>query len=580
MDFFDALTAIGGLCLFLFGMNVMGQALESRAGSGLRTLLGKLTTNKFMGFLTGLGVTAIIQSSSATTVMVVGFVNSGLMNLSQSINVIMGANVGTTVTSWLLSLAGIEGSSFFIRLLKPTSFSPILALVGVVLYVFMKNDKRKDEGLIFLGFATLMFGMDTMSTALEGLKSVPEFVNLFTMFENPLMGVVVGAVVTAIIQSSSASVGILQALASTGAISIGATIPIIMGQNIGTCATSLISSAGANKNAKRASFVHLLFNLVGTTVWLTIFILVKYLVAPVILSANASAFTIAVVHTLFNILSTALLFPTSKLLEKLANKVIKDAKQPEEVILLDERLLKMPAMALTVSRKLTVEMATLSINSIKKSLSLLEHFDKQVCEEVRKIEDKTDYYEDILGTYLLKLSSSAISDADLQEAGKLIKVIGDLERLSDHSVNIVESAEELTEKDIKFSEEATRDINLVTSALTEILDLTLTAFVNGDVTIARDIDPLEEIIDELKVILRDGHIKRMQLNKCTIGAGFVWSDLLTNFERVSDHCSNIASAVLDLENMNYHELLKSIEESDIYKEKLEYYSKKYLPKTE
>ncbi len=580
MDFFDVLTAIGGLCLFLFGMNVMGQALESRAGSGLRTLLGKLTSNKFMGFLTGVGVTAIIQSSSATTVMVVGFVNSGLMTLSQSINVIMGANVGTTVTSWLLSLAGIDGSSFFIRLLKPTSFSPILALVGVVLYVFMKNEKRKDEGLIFLGFATLMFGMDTMSTALEGLKSVPEFVNLFTMFENPLMGVVVGAVVTAIIQSSSASVGILQALASTGAISIGATIPIIMGQNIGTCATSLISSAGANKNAKRASFVHLLFNLVGTTVWLIVFLLVKYLVTPAILTESASAFTIAVVHTLFNLLSTALLFPTSNLLEKLANKVIKDAKQPEEVTLLDERLLKMPAMALTVSRKLTVEMATMSINSLQKSIGLLENFDKTVCEEVRKIEDKTDYYEDILGSYLLKLSSSAISDKDLQEAGKLIKVIGDLERLSDHSVNIVESAEELTEKNIIFSEEATSDLKLITSALNEILSLTLTAFINSDVNIARDIDPLEEIIDELKVILRSGHIKRMQLNKCTIGAGFVWSDLLTNFERVSDHCSNIASAVLDLENMNYHELLKSIEDSSYYKEKLTYYSNKYLPKGE
>ena len=580
MDFFDVLTALGGLCLFLFGMNVMGNALESRAGSGLRTLLGKLTTNKFMGFLTGVGVTAIIQSSSATTVMVVGFVNSGLMNLSQSINVIMGANVGTTVTSWLLSLAGIDGSSFFIRLLKPTSFSPILALVGVVLYVFMKNEKRKDEGLIFLGFATLMFGMDTMSTALEGLKSVPGFVNLFTMFENPLMGVLVGALVTAIIQSSSASVGILQALASTGALSIGATIPIIMGQNIGTCATSIISSAGANRNAKRASFVHLLFNLVGTTVWLIVFLIIKYLITPTILSTGATAFSIAVVHTLFNLLSTALLFPASNLLEKLANKVIKDAKQPEEVTLLDERLLKMPAMALTVSRKLTVEMASMSINSVKKSLSLFENFDKNVCEEIRKIEDKTDYYEDILGTYLLKLSSTAISDKDLKEAGKLIKVIGDLERLSDHSVNVVESAEELVEKDIKFSEEATRDLNLITSALGEILDLTLTAFVNGDVTVARDIDPLEEIIDELKVILRDGHIKRMQLNKCSIGAGFVWSDLLTNFERVSDHCSNIASAVLDLENMNYHELLKSIEESDIYKEKFEYYSNKYLPKTE
>ncbi len=579
MDFFDVLTAIGGLCLFLFGMNVMGQALESRAGSGLRTLLGKLTTNKFAGFLTGLGVTAIIQSSSATTVMVVGFVNSGLMNLSQAINVIMGANVGTTITSWLLSLVGIEGGSFFIRLLKPTSFSPILALVGVVLYVFMKNEKRKDEGLIFLGFATLMFGMDTMSTALEGLKSVPEFVNLFIMFENPLMGVLVGAVVTAIIQSSSASVGILQALASTGAISIGATIPIIMGQNIGTCATSLISSAGANKNAKRASFVHLLFNLVGTTVWLIVFIIVKYAISPAILGLGATAFPIAVVHTAFNVLSTLLLFPTSKLLEKLANKVIKDAKQPEEVTLLDERLLKMPAMALTVSRKLTVEMATMSITSLKKSISLLENFDKSVCEEVRKIEDKTDYYEDILGTYLLKLSSSTIGDKDLQEAGKLIKVIGDLERLSDHSVNIVESAEELNEKAITFSEEASRDLKLITSALKEILDLTLTAFVNSDVTVARDIDPLEEIIDELKVILRDGHIKRMQLNKCTIGAGFVWSDLLTNFERVSDHCSNIASAVLDLENMNYHELLKSIEGSDIYKEKLEYYSSKYIPKT-
>ncbi len=579
MDFFDVLTAIGGLCLFLFGMNIMGQALESRAGSGLRNLLGKLTTNKFAGFLTGLGVTAIIQSSSATTVMVVGFVNSGLMSLSQSINVIMGANVGTTITSWLLSLAGIEGSNFFVTLLKPTSFSPILALIGVVLYVFMKNEKRKDEGLIFLGFATLMFGMDTMSTALEGLKSVPEFVGLFTMFENPLMGVLVGIIVTAIIQSSSASVGILQALASTGAISIGATVPIIMGQNIGTCATSLISSVGANKNAKRASFVHFLFNIIGTTVWLIVFVIIKYAVSPMILSAEANAFTIAVVHTLFNLLSTALLFPCSKLLEKIANKVIKDNKQPEEITLLDDRLLKMPAMALTVSRKLAVEMANLSITSLQKSISLLDKFDKTVCEEVRKSEEKTDYYEDILGTYLLKLSSNTITDTDLKEAGKLIKVIGDLERLSDHSVNIVESAEELNEKGIVFSEEAKCDLKLVTSALNEILSLTLTAFTNSNVAIARDIDPLEEIIDELKVILRDGHITRMQLNKCTVGAGFIWSDLLTNFERVSDHCSNIASAVMDLENMNYHEHLKSIEESNYYKDKLDYYSLKYLPKS-
>ncbi len=578
MDLFDVLSLIGGISLFLFGMNVMGSALERRAGAGLRGLLGKLTTNRFAGFMTGLGVTAIIQSSAATTVMVVGFVNSGLMSLHQSIGVIMGANVGTTVTAWLLSLTGIQGESIFIQMLNPKNFSAILALIGAILYVFMKKDKRKSEGLILLGFATLIFGMNAMTTAVAPLQDSEWFRNLFIVFKNPLLGVLFGALVTAAIQSSSASVGMLQALSATGAVTIGSAIPIIMGQNIGTCVTAMISSVGTNKNARRASLVHLAFNVIGTTFWIIIFILAKWIFSPAILGERANQFNIAVIHSLFNIACTALMLPMGKLLEKIAIKLIPDAKEEEKNSLLDVRLLKTPALALSASKKLAVEMATVSVNSIYKAFDLLNNYSPKLANEIREDEDKTDYYEDVLGTYLLKLSSASTSEADSKEAAKLLNIIGDCERIADHSINIVESAEELHEKGMVFSEIAQRDFDNILKAVRETLELSLKAFVENDSASALEIDPLEEVVDILKDNYRKGHIERMQQGVCTIEAGFVWSDLLTNLERISDHCSNIAGAILDNENMNYHQYVKDEEAGEEFKAKFESYCEKYLVK--
>ena len=437
MDIFDVLSLIGGLSLFLFGMNVMGQALERRAGNKLRTLLGRLTTNRMSGFLTGLGVTAVIQSSSATTVMVVGFVNSGLMTLSQAINVIMGANVGTTVTAWILSLSGIDSGNMIVQLFKPSSFTPILALVGIIFYMFCNNSKKKDTGTILLGFATLMFGMETMSAAVSGLRDVPAFQELFIMFRNPVLGVLAGALLTAIIQSSSASVGILQALAVTGQVSFGAAIPIIMGQNIGTCVTAMISSVGANKNAKRAAFVHLSFNIIGTVVWLTVFCIIKALFAPALLNQSASLVGIAVAHSVFNVLCTILLLPMAGFLEKLAQRVVPDAKEPEVRTELDERLLVTPPLALENCRKVSITMAETSAAALKEGLICLRSYDSALAEAIREKESKTDYYEDILGTYLVKLSGSQISENDSSEATKLLKVIGDFERISDHALNLL-----------------------------------------------------------------------------------------------------------------------------------------------
>ena len=446
MDIFNFLTMLGGLCLFLFGMNIMGQALERRAGSGLKNILARLTQSKAAGLLTGLGVTSVIQSSSATTVMVVGFVNSGLMSLSQSIYVIMGANIGTTVTAWILSLAGIDSGNMWVRLLKPSSFTPLLALFGIVLYLFCKKDKQKDTGMILLGFATLMFGMETMSGAVSGLSGVPAFRELFLMFTNPILGVLVGALLTAIIQSSSASVGILQALASTGAVSYAAALPIIMGQNIGTCATALISSVGTNKNAKRAALVHLSFNVIGTAVWLTVYCIIKAIFRPALLTDSISLLGIAVVHSVFNVLCTLLMLPFGSLLEKLVCRLVPDPKRPEKEKELDERLIVTPALALAQAKAVTLKMAQTATKALCDAVRTFPSADGITAKAIRDAETECDRYEDIIGTYLIKVSAAKLGKEESEEVTLLLKVIGDYERISDHAVNLLESAEELQKK--------------------------------------------------------------------------------------------------------------------------------------
>ena len=555
MDIFDILTMIGGLCLFLFGMNIMGQALERRAGSGLRSLLTKLTSNKALGFLTGLGVTAVIQSSSATTVMVVGFVNSGLLTLAQAINVIMGANVGTTVTSWILSLSGIEGDSLFIQLLKPTSFTPVLALIGIIFYMFLKSSKKKDTGMILLGFATLMFGMDTMSGAVEGLKDVPAFQDLFLLFTNPILGVLAGAILTAVIQSSSASVGILQALSATGQVTYSAAFPIIMGQNIGTCITAMLSSVGTTKNAKRAAFVHLLFNILGTVVCLALFGIIDGLLAPAILDDSATHFGIAICHTIFNIVCTGLLLPAGNLLEKLVCRLVPDTDEEEKVAELDERLLTTPPIALQQCRITAQEMANATAQTYRSGVQILSGYTAELAETVRKGERLTDHYEDILGTYLVKLSSLQLSEEDTAEAAALLKAINDFERIGDHSRNLMEAAEELHQKGTSLSPAAQTELKVLTDAVAQIIDLSFRAFLSMDLEAARSIEPLEEVIDDLKDQLRDRHIQRLQQGSCSIETGFVWSEVLTGLERIGDHCANLAGAVIDLHhhNRNSHE---------------------------
>ena len=560
MDIFDLLTLTGGLSLFLFGMSVMGQALERRAGGQLRALLEKLTAGKLAGLLTGLGVTAVIQSSSATTVMVVGFVNSGLMTLKQAINIIMGANIGTTVTAWILSLAGIEGGNIFVRLLKPSSFTPVLAFIGIIFYMFLKDAKKKDTGMILLGFATLMFGMETMSGAVSGLRDVPAFQQLFVLFKNPVLGVLAGAVLTAIIQSSSASVGILQALAATGQVSYGAAIPIIMGQNIGTCVTAMLSSVGTNKNAKRAALVHLSFNIIGTAVWLSVFCLLRALLRPALLDAPASLMGIAIAHSVFNILCTILMLPLSGFLERLVILLVPDDKQPETFSELDERLFATPSIALERCQSLAGDMAQTAALALNEALDTLRDYTPEGAASVRAREDKTDHYEDILGTYLVNLSTRQISEADSREAAKLLKLIGDFERIADHAVNLVESAEELRDKELRLTDSAAAELSVLSGAVRDILELSLTAFLRNDLAAASRVEPLEQVIDRLKEQLRTRHILRLQKGSCTIGAGFAWLDLLTDLERTADHCSNIAGCVLDAahDSMNLHQSLREI----------------------
>ena len=578
MDIFDILSLIGGLCLFLFGMNLMGEALERRAGYKLKTILGRLTNGRITGFLTGLGVTSIIQSSSATTVMVVGFTNSGLMTLRQAINVIMGANVGTTVTAWLLSLGGIDSDNTFVQLLKPTSFTPILALIGIALYMFSKKDKSKDTAVILLGFAILMYGMDAMSASVSGLKNVPAFQELFIKFQNPILGVLAGAILTGIIQSSSASVGILQALSSTDQVTVGASIPIIMGQNIGTCVTALISSAGTNKNARRTAVVHLSFNVIGTAILLAVYSIIKYFVNPNILYDNSNHLTIAVCHSAFNIICTAILLPCAGLLEKLAYKLIPDSKTPDPIADLDERLFTTPAIAIDRCRTVTIDLANCAVNGINNAIASFENYTNDLADKIRKDEDKSDHYEDILGSYLVRLSSMQITAEDSAQAAMLLKVIGDFERISDHSVNILESVEEIKEKNIVLSNDALAELNTIKAAVKEIIELSYRAFVENDIEAVTYIEPLEQVIDRLKENLRSNHIIRLQRGECTIDAGFVWSDLLTDFERVSDHCSNIAGCILDLKlhDMNIHENLRAIKHgSKDFDEKYKEFSYKY-----
>ena len=585
MDIFDALTLIGGLCLFLFGMNIMGEALERRAGNSLQSLLGRLTTGKIAGLITGMGVTAVIQSSSATTVMVVGFVNSGLMNLGQAINVIMGANIGTTMTAWILSLAGIEGGAWYTDLLKPMSWTPVLALIGVVYYMFLKGNKKKDTGLIFLGFATLMFGMDIMTDAVSGLKDAAWFTALFTAFENPVLAMLAGAVLTAVIQSSSASVGILQALSSTGAVSLGAAIPIIMGQNIGTCVTALMSSVGTNKNARRAALVHLSFNVIGTVVWLAVFCIFKAVlggsvnVFSTLIGQPASEVGIAVAHSAFNIACMCLMLPLSKMLEKIAYALVPEDKQPEKVEELDERLLATPTIALERARTLTVDMADCAALAVDSAIRMLDGVDAKQAKAIREWEDKTDHYEDVLGTYLVKLSAARSSDEDSAQAAVLLRAIGDFERVADHAASILCAAEEMKAKGIRFTEAASGELTVLREAAMEILGMACKAFADGDVEAALKVEPLEQIIDRLKEELRRRHIVRLQQGVCTIEAGFIWADLLTDLGRISDHCSNIAGGVIDLHehNMNIQEALRAVKsDTDHFRTLYSGYAAKYL----
>ena len=579
MDLFDVLTLIGGLSLFLFGMNIMGQALERKAGNKLKDLLAKMTNSKLKGFLTGLVITAVIQSSSATTVMVVGFVNSGLMTLRQAINVIMGANIGTTITSWILSLGDIDGSSILITLLKPTSFTPILALVGIIFYMFLKDDSKKDIGSILLGFATLMFGMDTMSNAVSGLANVPGFSNLFILFTNPLLGVLVGALLTAIIQSSSASVGILQALSSTGQVTYGAAVPIIMGQNIGTCVTCLLSSIGTNKNARRAAVVHLLFNTIGTVAILTLFCIIKTFVYIPLLSEQASMFGIALTHSIFNVLCVMILLPMSALLEKLALRIIPDDKIKEKYDELDTRLFVTPTLALAQAKSSLSDMADTSRKAITMALKSVNNYSDKLYEDILKQEDKNDRYEDKIGTYLVDLSSkNTLSESESKEVSKMLKIIGDLERIADHAINIGQASRELRDKNLSLSEDAIKEMDNMLNAVKECVDLSLLAFEKDDLAIALKVPPLEEVIDELKAILRANHIDRVKRRQCSIEAGFIWSDLLTNLERVGDHCNNIATEIIDdlnYDNRYFHKTKRHASDDEGYDAMYRDYSLKY-----
>lgn len=571
MSFFDFLTMVGGLALFLYGMNVLGDGLSKTSGGRMEKILERLTSNPLKAVLMGAGVTAVIQSSSATTVMVVGFVNSGIMKLEQAVGIIMGANIGTTATSWILGMAGIESSSFFIRLLKPTSFSPILAIVGVAILLFSKKDKLKSVATIMVGFAVLMFGMDTMSEAVKPLANVPEFTGILTRFSNPILGMIAGLILTAIIQSSSASVGILQALCLTGAMPYSAALPIIMGQNIGTCVTALLSGIGASKNARRASLVHLYFNVIGTTIFMILFYSINFVQPFAFLDTAATPFGIATIHSIFNVAATLMLLPFSKVLVKLATLTIKaDEDKAETVVesnslsLLDLRFLDTPSVAVEQSHNVACTMAGLSEEAINLSLELLDSYDEEKAKHVVELESLVDRFEDQLGSYLVKLSSRNLSEKDSHILNTILHCIGDFERISDHARNIKETAEEMYQKELVFSEKAQEELKVLRNAIHDILKVTILSFNEDDMKLACRVEPLEEVIDEMNIEIKQRHIKRLRQGECTIELGFILSDISTNLERVSDHCSNIALCLLEVSEDEYdtHAYLDELRQAD------------------
>ncbi len=576
------LDMIIGLALFLYGMHVMSAGLEKSAGNKLKSILASMTSSTWRGFLLGLGVTAVIQSSSATTVMVVGFVNSGVLTLRQAIGVILGANLGTSVTSWILSMSAIDGEAFFIQLLKPDNFTPFIALIGIIFLMFLKDQKKKDIGVILLGFAVLMFGMKTMSGAVSGLKNEAWFRDLFTMFENPLLGVLAGTVLTAIIQSSSASVGILQALATTGSISYLSCFPIIMGQNIGTCVTAMLSSVGTNKNARRAASVHLIFNVLATIVELPLFYLVYWIfndaLSSIVLSA-ASPFGIALIHTFFKIIALCVFLPMTSVLEKLAYKLIPEGKEKEKVELLDPRLLATPTVAVMRCKAVAVDMAKISVVSLQNAFKLLDNYDPKAAEQIRADENEVDMYEDKLGSYMVQLAAIDMTKKDSDETSKLLHVIGDFERISDHAVNIMESAKEIHDKKVSFSPEAQKELSIMIGAVNEILDMTLRAFEESNLDVAIMIEPLEQVVDLLRDHLKKQHIARLKQGICTIELGFVHSDIINNLERISDHCSNVAGCILEMshESMDMHSYMKSVKDGNAkeFNDLFDYFKKKY-----
>ena len=578
------LDMIIGLALFMYGMHVMSAGLEKSAGNKLKSILATMTSSTWRGFLLGLGVTAVIQSSSATTVMVVGFVNSGVMTLRQAIGVVLGANLGTSVTSWILSLSAVDGDAIWIQFFKPDNFTPLIALAGIIMLMFLKDQKKKDIGVILLGFAVLMFGMKTMSGAVSGLKNEAWFRDLFTMFENPILGVLAGTILTAIIQSSSASVGILQALATTGSISYLSCFPIIMGQNIGTCVTAMLSSVGTNKNARRAASIHLIFNVLATCVELPLFYLVYWLLnaqlAPIV-TASASPFGIALIHTFFKLIALCVFLPMTQVLEKLAYKLIPEgkSKEAEKVELLDERLMATPTVAVMRCRTVATDMAKLSISSLQNSFKLLEQYDPKMAEQIREDENTVDMYEDKLGSYMVRLAAIDMTKKDSDETSKILHVIGDFERISDHAVNIMESAKEIYEKKVSFSEEAQKELGTMISAVNEILDMTLRAFENNDLNVAIMIEPLEQVVDLLRDHLKKQHISRLRQGICTIELGFVHSDIINNLERISDHCSNIAGCILEMshESMDMHSYMRSVKAGNVkeFNDLFDYFKVKY-----
>ena len=587
MDFFSILTMLGGLALFLYGMQVMGDGLAKISGGKLEKILENLTSSKLRAVLLGLGVTAVIQSSSATTVMVVGFVNSGIMKLTQAVGIIMGANIGTTVTAWILSLAGIESNNFFMSLLKPSSFAPILALIGIVLLMFTKNSRKKDIGAILVGFAVLMFGMDTMSAAVKPLADVPEFTNLLLAFSNPIAGVLAGTVLTAIIQSSSASAGILQALCVTGAVPYSAAFPIIMGQNIGTCVTALLSAIGANKNAKRAAMIHLYFNIIGTVVFLSVFYILNAAVQFPFMDAMATPAAIAVTHSVFNVTATLLLLPFSNLLVKLACMTIRDssedveaAKEDQEFLILESRFLEKPAFAVEQGRTAARRMAEDSWKALKASFDVLHDYSEEKAQKITKMESKVDRYEDELGTYLVQLNNKDLSETDSHSVSMMLHCIGDFERISDHAVNIKESADELHAKGLSFSVYAKAELRVLTAAVTKIVETAFSVFDEQDITKASEIEALEELIDELTKEMKRRHINRLRSGECTIEMGFILSDLITSMERIADHCSNIGVCVTQVRENLYdtHRHLNAMknDQDDEFNKCLEAVRKEYL----